>query len=124
MIAQHQGNNNPFIIDSTLAWRAFFEADASYPTGDSNCFSLSTSTNELEKQNVVSISSNLLEDVLIVFSESENGKVLLFDAAGKYILEKDLTMETHLDVQTLKQGVYILHVLVGGKRKSFKVYKK
>jgi len=61
---------------------------------------------------------------LIVYSESENGKVILFNASGKYILEKDLTMETHLDVQTLKQGIYILHVLVGEQKKSFKVFKK
>ena len=123
LIAQEQGNNNPFIIDSTLAWRAFFEADASYPVGDPNCFSLTTSTDELAQQNAIRISSNLLEEVLTVFSENENGQVRLFDASGKMILEKKMLTETYLDVQALKQGIYILHVLTDEQRKVFKLFK-
>ena len=124
LIAQEQGNNNPFIIDSTLAWRAFFEADASYPTGDPNCFSLSTSTNELALQNQVRISSNVVYDELIVFSKSDNGNVLLFDVSGKMILEKELDLEMHLDVQGLQQGIYILHILVDKQWNTFKILKK
>ncbi|MFM2266716.1 MAG: hypothetical protein RL757_156 [Bacteroidota bacterium] len=33
-----QGNENPFILDSTLARRAFFLPSASYATGSSSCF--------------------------------------------------------------------------------------
>ena len=123
LIAMEQGNNNPFILDSTLAWRSFFEADASYPIGDPNCFSLSTSTNELEQSTQVRISSNIAENELIIFSENNNGNALLFDTAGKLILEKEISFETTLNVEYLKQGIYILHVVVDGKRNTFKILK-
>jgi len=123
LIALEQGNNNPFILDSTLAWRAFFEVDASYPIGDPNCFSLSTSINELENPIEVTISSNLAENELIIFSENTNGQALLFDTAGKLILKKELNFETTLDVEFLQQGIYILHVLVEGQRNTFKILK-
>jgi len=123
LIAMEQGNNNPFIVDSTLAWRAFFEEDASYPIDHPNCFSLSTSTYELENQIEVSISSNLAEHELIIYSENKNGHALLYDTAGKLILEKELNFETTLNVEYLKQGIYILHVLIEGQRNTFKILK-
>ena len=37
-IAGYQGNENPFVLDSSLARRAYFLPDGSYPNGDPNCF--------------------------------------------------------------------------------------
>jgi len=122
LIAMNQGNDNPFIIDSTLAWRAFFEADASYPVGDPNCFT--TSLEDLVNDANVQIASNSIENELVIFCKKNNGKALLFSVDGKLMLETDLGMETRINSSFLQQGVYILNVLVEGQRRTFKVLKK
>lgn len=40
-VAVYQGNENPFVLDSSLVRRAYFLPDASYPDGDPNCYTIS-----------------------------------------------------------------------------------
>lgn len=124
LIALQQGNNNPFIIDSTLVWRAYFEPDASYPEGDPNCYGSTTSTYLLNDEDWVSISSNFVQDELIIHAEKDNGTVLLFDLQGRLIRKQKLETETRLQVSVLSQGIYVIHVRSEDKAKTFRFFKR
>ncbi len=124
LIALQQGNNNPFIIDSTLVRRAYFEADASYPEGDPDCYSLTTSVSDLSDNDWVEIASNFIKDEVIIYSKKSSGSILLLNLQGQLIREKQLSLETHLQVDDLPQGIYILHIHSEGLQKTFRFFKK
>lgn len=108
-ITDKQGNANPFILDVTLVQRAYF------PT---------SSTENLEAENWVSISSNLIDNDLTIFSKKENGNVLLYSSVGHLVKESVLKNETNLSLNGLTSGIYILQVQSGNLNKVFRVFKK
>ncbi len=124
LIALNQGNNNPFIIDSTLAWRAFFMPDASYPEGDPNCYSLTTSLTDLSDTNWVEMAGNFIKDEAIIYSKKSKGSVLLFDIQGNFIREQSLSFETRIPISDLNQGIYILHIRSESLHKTFRFFKQ
>jgi Endonuclease I/Secretion system C-terminal sorting domain len=124
LIALQQGNNNPFIVDSTLARRAYFEADASYPEGDPNCYDFTTSVLDLNDDGWVTISSNFVEDELIIYAKKSKGSISLFDLQGRFILEQNLEIETRMNVNDLSQGLYILHIQSQSQEKVFRFFKR
>ncbi len=121
-IAAEQGNLNPFIADTSLVRRAYFSEDASYPEGDPNC--LTTSIEELEVNEWVTISSYFVQDELEVFSSKSQGAILLFDMYGQLMTRESLEREKRLIVSDLPMGVYILQVYSGNKVKAFRFVKK
>lgn len=125
LIAGEQGNLNPFISDSTLVRRAYFEADASYPDGDPNCFSLSTSVQNLNAQNWVELASNIVTKEVILFSTENSGNVLLCDLQGRVVSDTQLLAETRVSVNGLASGFYVIQISnADGAQKVFRVFVK
>ncbi len=107
-ITDKQGNANPFILDATLVQRAYF------PT---------SSTKNLETDNWVSISSNLIENDLTIYSNKEYGNVLLYSSVGHLVKNTDLQNETNLNLNGLTSGIYILQIQSGNLNKVFRIFK-
>jgi endonuclease I/type IX secretion system substrate protein len=124
LIALQQGNLNPFIVDSTLVRRAFFEADASYPEGDEDCYSLPTGIADMTRTDWVNISSNFIQEEVIVYSNKNKGAISIFDTQGRLIKTSNLENESPINVNDFAQGVYILHVQTEGMQSVFRFYKK
>jgi hypothetical protein len=124
LIAAQQGNENPFISDSTLVRRAFFEADADYPEGDINCYSTVTSTAEVGAPAWVKLVSNVIEEELILRTNETDGKVLLIRINGQVMTQIDLSPDTKIDMRNFPPGIYICQVIAGSKMQSFKIYKR
>jgi len=108
-ITDKQGNANPFIIDETLVQRAYFP---------------NTATNNLALENWVSISTNLIENDLTIYSIRENGNVLLYSGVGHLVKRANLGNETVLSLDGLTSGMYILQIQSGNWTKVFRVFKK
>ena len=108
-ITDKQGNANPFILDVTLVQRAYFP---------------NTSTKNLQTENWVSISSNLIEDDITISSLKENGNVLLYSSVGHLMKSEKLQTETNLNLNGLTSGMYILQIQSGTLIKVFRVFKK
>lgn len=107
-ITDKQGNANPFILDETLVQRAYF------PT---------SSNKNLEVENWVSISSNMIVSDVTIFSKKENGNVLLYTGVGHLVKSVNLQNETNLDLTGLTSGVYILQIQSGNLNKVFRIFK-
>ncbi len=122
LIAAEQGNENPFISDATLAQRAFFEADGSFPEGDSNC--LTTDIEEWTDTNWVQIVSNLVQDEVIIEATKSIENVVLLDIHGRMIRQGVLHFETRLQVSDLPEGLYFLQVYSGDSIEVFRLYKE
>ena len=123
LIAIQQGNNNPFIIDSTLVRRAYFEADASYPDGDPNCYGSTTHVFNLIDDNWIELKSNFINDELFLVSKTNKGIIQVFDLQGGIILEQPLNLETHIQVANFLQGHYVLKVNSESRSKTFRFFK-
>jgi len=123
LIAAQQGNPNPFILDPTLAQRAFFEADASYPEGDGNCFS-TTPVTDLATNNWVTISTNVIQKEVTIYSEKDSGSILLFNTQGQMVREQRLVNESYLLVEDLPQGIYMLQIRSEGLVRLFTIFKQ
>ncbi len=108
LIASHQGNSNPFILDVTLAERAY-------------CFT--NSVDDLEEESWVAISTNVLQNEFTIFSERENGKVLLYDGVGRLIKRDNLNYEVNWNVGNLPKGNYVLQVSSENSVKVFQLFK-
>ncbi|MFK8006650.1 MAG: endonuclease [Saprospiraceae bacterium] len=108
-ITDKQGNANPFILDATLVQRAYF------PT---------SSTNNLEAENWVSISSNLIVNDLTIYSEKENGNILLYSSVGHLVKSVELQNEININLNGLTSGIYILQIQSGNLNKVFRIFKK
>ena len=98
LISLQQGNENPFISDSTLAWRAYFEEDASYPEDDSNCYTITTNIEEWNTGDWVTISSNLVRDEMVISSQKEGVSIRVFDIYGRFLREWKLEGENKIEV--------------------------
>ncbi len=108
-IEDKQGNFNPFILDETLVQRAYFP---------------NTSIKDLEVENWVTISSNLIENDVTIFSKKENGNILLYSVDGQLMKSERLQNETDLSLNGLTSGMYVLQIQSGNLNKVFRVFKK
>lgn len=124
LIANAQGNENPFITDSTLVRRAFFEADASYPDGDMNCYSTVTTSVETGATIDVQLVSNVIEEDLILRSSAPQGEVWIFSINGQLMAKSPLFDEIHISMSQYASGIYICQIIVGQQIQSIKLYKK
>ncbi len=124
LIAMNQGNHNPFIVDSTLAWRAYFVADASYPEGDPNCYNATTPVGDVQSADWISIPSNFIADELRIYSEKDQGNIVIYDMQGRKILDDILEHETSINVQHLSTGMYIVFVRTKESEAAMRFYKK
>ncbi len=124
LIANQQGNENPFISDSTLVRRAFFEADASYPDGDDNCYATITSTAEVGAASWVRLNSNIIEEELILRSNRAQGNVLILQLNGQPVLRESLNYDTTINTKSLPSGIYICQVISGNQSVVFRFYKR
>lgn len=104
-VKQEQGNDNPFILDSTLARRAFFPQY------------VVTSTNEIQQiDDDVLIYPNPFLNYL-TFSEPVN-QVLITDNNGKVVLEYDSEEQAivKLKVSDLTNGIYHIRYRIGDEK--------
>lgn len=106
-VKQEQGNDNPFILDSTLARRAFFPQY------------MVTSTNSIEDftndQNVKVYPNPFVNQ--LTFSEAVN-YVLITNGDGKTVLEyhSDNQSITTIDVSNLSKGVYYIRYQISKEK--------
>ena len=121
-IAQRQGNENPFALDTSLAKRAFFMADASYPAGDPNCYDQLSSIYDLHKNDWIKLRSNLVSEEVVLESKIEMGTVQIFDLNGSLITETALSFQTTIQVHDLAKGIYIIRALTENKLATFKIF--
>ena len=121
LIALQQGNHNPFILDNSLAWRAYFVADAAWPEGDPNCFT--TAVADLKPENDIKISSTFVQDELIVYSKKNTGNIMLCNTKGEVLHTQKLRTETRLSVRNLPKGIYILSIHADDANKVFRIFK-
>ena len=105
MIAEHQDDQpNPYILDSTLASRAF-------------CGALPTSIKETGKSKV-SIFPNPVQDYIQIISTGKSS-LQLIDILGRLILDKQFFNDIKIDCSSLHSGNYF--VLINGE--VFKIFK-
>ncbi len=123
-IAQRQGNENPFALDTSLAKRAFFMADASYPMNDPNCYDINTSTTEAGKNAWVELQSNVIDNIMTINSSTDNGKVEIFNTNGQLIRTSNLTFTTQINLQDLPTGIFIVRAISANRQTVFKVFKR
>ena len=128
LIQSYQGNFNPFILDSTLARRAFFMADAVYPEGDKNCYDVMNGIAPSHHQpaTTLSFSLNILNDKLIIrYNDIEpaNGTVFIYDLNGKQYFQTAFLPQQNIDIKNLNCGVYFVKIITdkgtSGIRKFF-----
>ncbi len=124
LIAAQQGNENPFVMDSTLARRAFFMADASYPEGDDDCYMIPTSNNDLSHKNWIRLTTNFVQNEVELQSEKSKGRVALYNIQGRFIRYAQLDTTTSIPTADLPQGLYILQVRSGNLEKAFTIFKQ
>lgn len=122
LIAAEQGNENPFISDETLVQRAYFEADASFPEGDPNC--VTTAIEDFNQVDWVSVSSNLVQNEVLIEATKNTGKVMVFDIHGRFVQEESLKSKTRLQVGNLAEGIYVLYVQSENLEAVLKFYKR
>ncbi len=121
LIALQQGNHNPFILDNSLAWRAYFVADAAWPEGDPNCFT--TAISDVKPENEISIAATFVEDEVIVYGKKNTGNITLCNVKGEVLHTQKLFAETHLSVQDLPRGIYVLSIYTNQSGKAFRIFK-
>lgn len=122
LIAAEQGNENPFISDATLVQRAYFEADASFPEGDSNC--LTTDIEVQEQSDWVRIVSNLVENEVLIEANQNTGNISVFDLYGRMVKQERLKSKMALQMGDLEGGMYVLQIHSGTSMQAFKIFKK
>lgn len=111
-IAFRQGNDNPFVLDSSLVRRAFFMADASYPDGDEGCYGFVSSNRDILAVgiNVYYAPSGLL---IINNEQSLSGEVYIHNSVGQLIHKEPLIKQLQrqkINLNRLSDGVYIVTI--------------
>jgi len=119
LIAFYQGNLNPFIVDTSLAERAFFKEDAVYEPGNPNC--VITSIASLEKEDWVHLQSNVVANEISLKSTERNIVTHLVNANGQLLKRQQFDFNTTIPVYDLPNGYYFLVVQSEGLQATFKV---
>jgi endonuclease I len=123
-IAARQGNENPFALDTSLARRAFFMADATYPAGDGNCYDvLISNTDELVKNDWIKLRTNVIQNVVQLESTRNEGSIQVFDLTGRILMNTVLDYNNQLNVSDLNPGFYVVRVFSGGESAVFRILK-
>lgn len=123
LINLKQGNHNPFIIDSTLVWRAYFMGDASYPEGDPECFGAITNVESVNVVDWVSVPSNFIDHTLLIYSKKNQGNIAIYDLQGRLVLSTELDFENSLNVKYLSRGIHILYIRSNDSEVALRFYK-
>lgn len=122
LIASYQGNSNPFILDKTLAERAFFTEDAEYEEGSVECVTdVTVSTVVIEKENWIQLLMNPVREEILIQSTRNNGQLFLYNLNGQIVKRKVLNYDNEIAVNDLPQGYYFLVGQSEGVKKIFKV---
>lgn len=119
LIAFYQGNLNPFIVDTSLAVRAFFKEDAVFEEGNPNC--VITSIGDLAKEDWVHLQSNLVVNEISLESSQKNVIVHLVTVSGQIVKSTQFDYAASLIVGDLPKGIYFLAVQSEGLYATFKV---
>ncbi len=124
-IAMRQGNENPFALDTSLARRAFFMADASYPAGDGNCYDvLISNTNDLAQNDWIKLRTNVIRNVIELESTKNEGIVQVLDLTGRVLLNVALENNNQLNLSNLSAGLYVVRVFSEGQNAVFRILKE
>lgn len=122
LIASYQGNSNPFILDKTLAERAFFMEDAEYEAGSPECATdVTVSTPTIEKDDWVTMLTNPVRQEIIIQSTRKEGNIFLYNWNGQVVKSDSLNFDNQLEVADLQEGYYFLSVESVDLRAVFKV---
>ena len=108
-IATWQGTENPFVLDPTLAERAFAARPTDAEDGPSSALSLS-----LPRPNP----THGLVSATVTLPHPSTVRVVLFDALGREVLvahdgPSPLRLDVRVDTSTLGTGVYALRAVTG-----------
>lgn len=120
-IAQRQGNENPFALDTTLARRAFFLNTATYPSGDPRCFDQLTNTDEVNRTQVALRSTIALNGIRLT-SPIAKGQAVVYNTQGQPIYESAIDTETYVDTAHWPSGMYFVRVQQLGRAYTFKCF--
>lgn len=124
LIHQIQGNHNPFVLDSSLARRAFFMPDATYAAGDTNCLNVNTAIDFLAANNWIQLENQVAKEAWYLTANQAIGKVSLFDFQGRALREMSLDYQTVFHADGLPAGYYILKISSFDKVKWIRVVKE
>lgn len=124
LIGLIQGNRNPFVLDSSLARRAYFMADASYASGDTNCTNVNTAIDFLAEQNWIQLKNQVAQEAWYLTANQSIGKVSLYDFQGRILREAPLEYNTVFQAEGLPAGYYLLKISSFDKVKWIKVVKE
>jgi len=122
LIGVRQGNCNPFVLDSSLARRAFFMPDANYMEGDSNC--LNASVEDLFEYHGFRLESVHTREAWVLYADRVGGKLSLFEFNGRPLRTEEIRRETRLSAAALPSGYYLLKIEWGEHEKWIKVVKE
>ena len=123
LIAIQQGNSNPFILDASLAERAYFMPDGSFAEGSSDCWDVITSVDDLGEDNWVTISHNLItnEELRIVTIETDL-ELGIYNFSGKLLKAERGLASGLINLSDLGQGMYILKFRTKTRQKVFRIW--
>lgn len=123
-IAARQGNENPFALDTSLVRRAFFMANATYPTGDGNCYDvLMSNTDELVKNDWIKLKTNVIENFIQLESTRNEGTIQVFDLTGRILINTTLDYNNQLIANDLYAGFYVVRIVSEGQSAVFRILK-
>ena len=122
-IQQAQGNYNPFILDSTLAHRAYFMPDAEYDPGSEGCIDVMTSLNEQKFLQNIQVGYSSISESVIVNTDIQQLSFTIYTIDGKLVKQGLLNSNQNIEVNNLPFGVHILVLQKENKLKSFKFFK-
>jgi endonuclease I len=121
-IASHQGNLNPFTVDTSLARRAFFMADASYNAGDPNCYDVLTNIEITNKKDEIILKSNLVSHELRFETELKNLKYQVITTNGQILQASQLNSSNTVDITSLSSGIYFIKIIGEEEQLTFKFF--
>lgn len=120
-IAVRQGNENPFALDTSLAKRAFFMADASYSTNDANCYNIITPTQSVVPQGWITLQSNFIQQQVRLETTANQGNIMIYDINGRLVKQTVLLPQTTIDTTAFQSGIYWIRVVSEGRLTTFKI---
>lgn len=123
-IASRQGNLNPFTVDTSLARRAFFMADASYNAGDPNCIDVVSNTKNNAPKAVIKLVSNLVDNQLRFETDLNGLKYQTMTTNGQMLQSGRLDQSNQVDVSNLSSGMYFIKVVGEQQQLTFKFFVK
>ena len=120
LIASEQGNLNPFIEDSSLVRRAFFEADADLPDGHPDCYDAAiTSVLPAVQSYWATIATTIVHHELVIQATKPVDHAFIYNLQGKLVGSFNPAADGKIDVAPLSRGIYILQLRNGSQLAAF-----